>query len=290
VIEIRVNNVRASQFTDFLVGAGQPPLAVSLRPLQSGVQVVEWTVAPLGAQSGTVEPSKGTSQEFQFQPNVAAARAQLQTGSTRPNDPVGYRIAVTWKWTQESLVPGAGRTTAQSTATEEIEQDEPSILRQEYVDFGGQPPARDDLTLHQGEFNVGNYRYVVNLEDMQARFDGTVNAYQGRKVTVNNQTVRIPRDAEVRVKSAYRNPRRNVHAGSHFPITSHHVLGRALDLVPVTPVVVTVGKQQVTLDEHDVLYPALWGAASTQGHAIAEQGAIQVQVGSTNEDHIHVQW
>ena len=67
--------------------------------------------------------------------------------------------------------------------------------------------------------------------------------------------------------------------------------GRALDMVPVTPVTVVVSHHPVQLALHAHLYPALAAAANTQGHAIAESSAIDtVPVGSPNENHIHVEW
>jgi hypothetical protein len=205
-------------------------------------------------------------------------------------------------------------------ATAEIQQDERSILRQEYLDFGGTPPARANLIEHNGDFNVGNYTLVLNLTEMQTKFNHAVTTYRGRTVRVQGQNVLIPQSAGVRVTSAYRNPRRNVAAGSLFPITSRHVQGHAIDMAPVTPVTVTLpprpaaprqhapaapghhapaaprpqppaqAPQTVTLELHTHLYHALHAAANTQGRAIAEQGATPVPVGDRREDHIHLQW
>jgi hypothetical protein len=77
--------------------------------------------------------------------------------------------------------------------------------------------------------------------------------------------------------------------GSHH-VDSYHVLGRALDLVPATPVTVQVAGHPLHLDLHTHLFPALKDAAATQGKAIAETGPNQVDVDDPNADHIHVQW
>ena len=140
-----------------------------------------WAIKPLNKYSGTVNPSAGPSKELNFTPDVTWARATLRSGSRTPNVPVGYLISV--------VMPSGGR---QESAIEELQQDEQSILRQEYIDFAAQPvpagmqgqapppPARLALTLHPGQFNSGNYRYVVNLADMQARFSNIVSSYRGQ--------------------------------------------------------------------------------------------------------------
>jgi hypothetical protein len=279
VIEIQINNQAPADFTDFLVGAGQPAFDVSIRTTPDNAPL-RWTITPLNNDSGRVNPNRGTTRQFSFTPNVRSARRRLRTGSRQPNAAVGYRIEVV-------MTPQGA---AAETLTVEFEQDEHSILRQEYLDFGATPPARADIEAHDGDFNVGNYSLVLNLTVMQTRFNNTMGNYRGRTVRVNGQNVAIPQTATVTISSGYRNPRRNVAAGSQFPVGSRHVWGRALDLVPDTPVTVRVGNQDVTLGVHRHLYPALQAAAATQGTAIAEDGPIQVPLGSTREDHIHLQW
>jgi hypothetical protein len=288
-IQIQVGNKPPSQFCDFLVGDGQPPISVSIRTAPQAADVM-WGIKPSNKFSGTVDPSAGPSKESKFTPDATAARATLRSGSQTPNIPVGYLISV--------VMASNGR---QESTIEQILQDEKSILRQEYVDFAAQPipadmvgqppapPARSALTLHNGPFNKGNYQYVVNLGDMQARFDNIVSSYRGQSVTVNGQVVQIPQTAEVLLKSAYRNPQRNRFVGSHH-VNSFHVLGRAMDLVPATPVTVQVAGHPVHLGLHTHLFQALRAAAATQGTAIAETGPNQVPIGDPNEDHIHVQW
>jgi len=291
MIEIRVGNLMASQFCDFLIGVGQPPISVTIRTVPPEAAIM-WAIKPLNQYSGTVDPSAGSSKELRFTPDVSSARATLRAGSRTPNVPIGYLISVV-------LPTSGGR---QESAIEEIQQDEQSILRQEYVDFAAQPvpsamvglapapPARTALALHQGQFNKGNYRYVTNLPDMQARFNNIVNSYRGRNVIVNGQVVQIPQTAGVILYSAYRNPQRNRAVLSHY-LDSRHVTGRALDLAPVTPVTVHVAGHPVQLAPHVHLFPALAAAAATQGSAIAETNAINVvPVGDPNENHIHVQW
>jgi hypothetical protein len=288
-IQIQVGNQPPSQFCDFLVGTGQSPISVSIRTAPQAADVM-WEIKPSDKFSGTVDPSAGPSKESKFTPDAIAARATLRSGSQTPNIPVGYLISV--------VMASNGR---QESTIEQILQDEKSILRQEYVDFAAQPipadmvglppapPPRSALTLHLGAFNKGNYQYVVNLGDMQARFDNIVSSYRSQSVTVNGQVVQIPQTAEVLLKSAYRNPQRNRFVGSHH-VNSFHVLGRALDLVPATPVTVQVAGHPVHLGLHTHLFQALKAAAATQGTAIAETGPDQVPVDDPNADHIHVQW
>lgn len=294
-IQIQVGNHQPSQFCDFLVGAGQPPISVSIRTAPQAADVM-WGVKPSNKFSGTVDPSAGPSKESKFTPDATAARATLRSGSRTPNIPVGYLISV--------VMASNGR---QESTIEQILQDEKSILRQEYVDFAAQPippgasgapmvrqppapPPRSALTLHNGPFNTGNYQYVVNLADMQARFNNIVSSYRSQSVTVNGQVVQIPQTAGVTLGSAYRNPQRN-RAVLSVNLNSSHVLGRALDLIPATPVTVQVAGHPVHLDLHTHLFPALKAAAATQGTAIAETNATnQVQVGTATENHIHVQW
>jgi hypothetical protein len=288
-IQIQVGNQPPSQFCDFLVGDGQPAISVSIRTAPQAGEIM-WAIKPSNKFSGTVDPSAGPSKESKFTPDASAARATLRSGSRTPNVPIGYLIS--------AVMASNGR---QESTIEQILQDEKSILRQEYVDFAAQPipqgmvglppapPARSALTLHNGPFNVGNYQYVVNLADMQGRFNNIVSAYRSQSVTVNGQVVQIPQTAGVTVKSAYRNPQRNRSVGSHH-VNSFHVLGRALDLVPATPVTVQIAGHPVHLGLHTHLFQALAAAAATQGNAIAETGPNQVQLGDPNEDHIHVQW
>jgi hypothetical protein len=289
-IQIHVGNRPASQFGDFLVGTGQSPISVSIRTAPQAAGVM-WAIKPSNKYSGAVDPSAGPSKELNFTPDATAARAKLRTGSRTPNVPVGYIISV--------VMASNGRP---ESTLEQILQDEKSILRQEYVDFATQPlpanmvgqppdpPARSALMLHLGPFNTGNYQYVANLADMQARFNNIVSSYRGQPVTVNGQVVQIPQTAGVTLASAYRNPQRNRAIGS-VHLNSLHVLGRALDLIPATPVTVQVAGHPVHLGIHAHLFPALAAAAATQGTAIAETNATnQVAIGNSDENHIHVQW
>jgi hypothetical protein len=329
MIKILVNNLDPANLTDFLVGANQPAIAVNISTAPENASV-KWTITPLNAESGTVTPNQGTNKQFTFTPNVAAARAGLVTGSRSANTAVGYRIKVELTPTASPPVPvpaptptpAAAPTPAPGAATEtlsaDFQQDEQSILRQEYVDFSQPPPGRGDLSLHSGQFNWGNYRYVVNLAQMQARFNGSVTAYRGRNITIPappasppgshppggppvppptpggpptpaTVTVSIPATAGVTVTSAYRNPRRNLAAGSVHP-DSRHCRGHAIDMAPDTPQNVTVNGQNVALGLHESLYPALVAAAQTQGTAFTEHNATMTPTGDPTENHVHVQW
>lgn len=113
----------------------------------------------------------------------------------------------------------------------------------------------------------------------------------GSPLTVNNMPVFIPKMAQVKVASGYRNPRRNVAVGSKYPVTSKHTLGRALDLVPVQIDGVTTDGSIVALDIHKHLFPTLLQAArSVSSSSIGEDGATPVAIGDHSEDHVHIQW
>src|SRR5689334_16053445 len=113
MIDIRVGNQPPSQFCDFLVGALQPPISVTIRTSPPGAGVA-WTIRPLNAESGAVNPDTGSAKEFTFTPIVTTARAGLNSGSRKLNKAVGYLISV--------VMPVAGG--RQETAIGEIEQDE----------------------------------------------------------------------------------------------------------------------------------------------------------------------
>ncbi|MFT3776135.1 MAG: hypothetical protein QM820_63135 [Minicystis sp.] len=224
MIDVRFNDMVPKDFVDFLVGEGQPAINVTIK-VEPAPASISWEIKPQNKVSGTLKLAKGSATSFSIAPSVASARKALKSGSRTRNEAVGYTVTVTATHLNKSV----------ETGTFTITQDEISILRQEYIDFGGTPPARDRISLHEGSYNVGNYRYVVNLSELQDRHDRTISAYRGRAVKVGKTEVAVPSDASVTISSAYRNPRRNVAAGSKYPITSHHVQGTALDSGPRRP-------------------------------------------------------
>lgn len=276
-IEVRVNGQRPQDFHDFLVGPGQADLRVVITTRPAAAQV-EWTVHSINAESGTVLPGTGNGKMFLITPDVAAWRPTA--GSSRaPNDPVGYSIRV------EITSPGC-----EKEEMVRFEQDEISILRQEYVDYGCAVPARGDIgTEPVAGMNTGNYGVMV-LGELVDRFNRIEANYRGRSVNVGGVSVPIPDNARVRVGSAYRNPQRNRAVGSRFNC-SRHVLSQALDIVPTGPLRVTVGGVDFDLLVHDHLYPTLRDAGATEGAAICEdRPGDRVDCGDASEDHVHVQW
>lgn len=114
----------------------------------------------------------------------------------------------------------------------------------------------------------------------------------GSQLLSNGEPVFISPAATVHIESAYRNPRRNVEVGSKYPVTSKHVWGRAIDIVPTSGTQgVTPSGRTVPLRLHEHVYPTLLQAArSVSPASIGEDGAVQVIIGSPSEDHVHMQW
>jgi hypothetical protein len=216
---------------------------------------------------------------------------QWTKGSYTANSAISFEV------TAKVTISGAEIATHLSDANlGRLSQDETDRLRQEYYDYQIPVPARSEV-VHSlgGAYNGGNYGVQLSV-GLDRRYNAIVGAYRGRQVTVtvagHQYNATIPMDAAVTISSAYRNPQRNKIVGSVYP-DSAHTRGRALDLVPgAVSVTVNINGHAtvVALSLHQNLYPALRDAAATQGSAISEHGAVQVPVGDTTEDHIHVQW
>jgi hypothetical protein len=118
-------------------------------------------------------------------------------------------------------------------------------------------------------FNTGNYSLIVD-GGMDRAFTGTETAFQALTPA---GAVAPP----IGVSSGYRNPRRNVAAGSNFPVTSRHVLGTALDL--------TVPAANATP------WTRLRQAGDDAGNSsICERGPTQVPCTDATVDHVHISW
>jgi hypothetical protein len=289
--------VTAGQLHSF-VASDTITLQAVLIPPSEGVPV-KWTVEGLQAASGMKgfpaadgrpADAQGIS-TFEFTPsdNEAFVRNRQTTtwtnGSLKPNPPLGFEVIA-----RADLQGKALESRLSETGLGLLLQDEIDTLRQEYFDFRTVIPDRAIVLPSLGPgLNRGIYGVQLSV-NMPDHYDGIVRAYAGSSVVVDGQSVQIPAAAACIVTtSGFRNPRRNVAAGSIYPTSSRHILGRALDLQPVAVPVLVNGRRTV-LDLHRVLYPALHRAASTQGSAIAEKGADPVPVGDSREDHIHVQW
>ncbi|QLG44503.1 D-Ala-D-Ala carboxypeptidase family metallohydrolase [Costertonia aggregata] len=163
-----------------------------------------WEVEGVTDDDGTVdEVDNGQQDVYAFTPNPINRPTQRPV--TARNESIRYNVNAT--------ILGLRRVF-------ELEQDQIDILRQEYIDFATNfQPGRDNAYLDNGNWNVGNYDYIIT-ESNDNHFDAIYNAI------VNNWTSRGYTDNIV-VSSAYRNPRRNPGAQN-----SRHLRGLALDIYP----------------------------------------------------------
>ncbi|MDJ0658213.1 MAG: Ig-like domain-containing protein [Crocosphaera sp.] len=249
------NGLEASEFVDFLVGNGQPPISVTITTDPPNA-TVEWIITPVNNESGTVSNNQGTSKQFSFSPDVTGVRPT--GGSRTANDAIEYRLAVTVTHDGETL-----------TREVNIMQDTRAILRQEYLDYGLEIPALNivgeaqSTTNFQGiEFSRNsNYSPLVLNNGMQEIAQGIRDGY-GAAIIVN---------------SAYRNPQRNRAVGG--VLRSVHQSGGAVDLRPSTNSVenkVSLYRAAVNLDP---------------GLVLLEQGPRQLLPGNwnpPNADHTFV--
>jgi peptidase M15-like protein len=250
-------------------------------PTDAGVAAhpINWTVTPVSANAGNGNPHTAANQaNFTFTPNPTH---RLTTGSRTANDAIEYRVE-------------AAAGTAKASVN--LVQDETDIIRQEYVDFGAGPPARSDIvTPSIATYNTGNYTLIVDKGMDNAR-TGTETAFATLTQAAAPHPPAAPTDAGVApdagagpdagvapvpvpaigVSSGYRNPRRNVAAGSVLATGSQHVWGRALDL--------TVAGANATL------WTRLRQAGQDAGNtvSICEIGPNQVACTATGVNHVHI--
>ncbi|WP_169977617.1 D-Ala-D-Ala carboxypeptidase family metallohydrolase [Tautonia rosea] len=290
--------------TNTFIATDEIILHAKVEGARAGTQVL-WSVQGMDAAANvggfptnvvTTADADGVAR-FGFTPAtnqslVNDRRTNWTRGSRRANPPMSFEV------TAKLTIDGSdfAETSLSDANLGALTQDETDRLRQEYFDYNIPVPRRSEVVASLGPgFNRGNYGVQLSV-GLDTRYRAILAAYRGRPVTVNinGQSYRtaIPASAPVTISSGYRNPQRNRAIGSRYP-DSKHTRGRALDLVPsLVQVVVLVNgsPMRVTLPLHQVLYPALYAAASSQGTAIAEQGARPVPVGDPRENHIHVQW
>jgi hypothetical protein len=215
---------------------------------------VNWTVTGVSANAGNGNPHTARNKaQFSFKPNPSN---RPRTGSRSPNNPIEYKV---------DAEAGGG------SSSFSLIQDETDIIRQEYIDLGPRtPPARSSIvTPTIATYNTGNYSLIVD--------GGMDNALTNTEAEFQTLTPQAQVAPAISVSSGYRNPRRNVAAGSQFPVTSRHVLGTALDL--------TVPAATATL------WARLRLAGANAGNSsICEDGPIQVSCSNPNVDHVHIQW
>ncbi len=278
-------------------------LGASVTGVPSGTQVF-WTVQGSGAAADvsgfptnvvTTTDADGVA-TFRFTPSdnqalVTNRRTVWSQGSDKQNPAICFQVIASMNVNGKRF-----ESRLSDTNLGDLKQDETDCLRQEYYDYDIPVPARSEVVPSLGlGYNAGNYGVQLSV-GLDARYNAILAAYRGRQVTVTiagqRYNTSIPDNAPVTISSGYRNPQRNRYVGSRIP-ESRHTRGSALDLVPsLVQVIIMVNgsSRRVTLPLHEVLYPALQAAASTQGIAIAEQGARQVPVGDLRENHIHVGW
>ncbi|MFO0612707.1 MAG: hypothetical protein U0414_08980 [Polyangiaceae bacterium] len=200
----------------FLVGQGR---SISVRVAAPVGASATWKVTPIGTHSGTIKTSTGSGSEFEFTPEVT--NTQRPTSASRsPNPPVEYDI--------EATVVVAGTT---YTKKERITQDERDIIRQEFLDqrmwrsgFELHIPYRNRLVETTIPELRGNYTLILDsavshlLEATTAELAST-SADLGVELS------------GITVSSGWRNPRRNLAAGSKI-VNSNHQHGGAVDMQP----------------------------------------------------------
>lgn len=251
--------------TSFL--ADQSKLSFEVKINKRGVDpnTANWTVTGKSTDSVNGNPNTANNTStFCFTPNPTN---RPTTGSRVPNDPIKYTIQVTVGGLTETL---------------DLEQDEIDIIRQEYVDFGTTPPTRAKIIKPTNpQFNKGNYNLIVD-NGMQHALTNTIQQFQ-----ILSATPSIP---TVTVSSGYRNPRRNVEAGSLYPIDSRHVWGSALDL-------------EVSI-ANATTWTNLRQAGQNAGYSsICEKSSKKCKCDGTDKDptdptghnflipnHVHIQW
>ena len=274
------NTFLSTDQIDFTVQATGAPNASAL------VGQTAWTVQGVSANSGNGNPNRAVNQaNFSFTPNPTN---RPNTGARVPNDPIEYRV--------EAKVGGA-------TAIFDLSQDETDIIRQEYVDLGPVvPPQRPNIVIPTiPAFNTGNYNLIVDMG-----MNNTLNATQTQFQTLTQQAAMpapgvappaggaaapalgvappgagvaapAPPIPVIGVTSGYRNPRRNVAAGSQFPVGSRHVWGSALDLI--------------VAGANATLWDRLRQAGNNAGNtSICEVGPTQVNCADPRVNHVHIQW
>jgi hypothetical protein len=239
---------------------------------------VNWTVTGVSPNAGNGNPHTATNKtSFAFTPNPTH---RLKTGSRSPNDPIEYRVDATAGTSKASL---------------DLTQDETDIIRQEYVDFGAGPPARSDIvTPSIATYNTGNYNLIVDMGMDNARTSTETEFATLTQAAAPHPPAAAPGDAGVGadggaaqqpppvpvpaigVSSGYRNPRRNVAAGSVIGTHSSHVRGRALDL--------TVAGANATL------WARLRQAGDNAGNSVSicEIGPTQVHCNRAGVNHVHI--
>ena len=217
----------------FLIGedASGSNRTLSVRVAEPAGASASWEITPLGAHSGTIEKRTGTGKQFDYTPTVTQSQRPI-TGSRSPNPPVQYQI--------KARITQGGAT---QEIVEVVTQDERDIIRQEYVDFR---TWRTGFTLH---IPYRNRIVPPTRAEMRGNYQLVVDSAMTALLTATEAAL----GARINVSSGWRNPRRNIAAGSKVP-NSNHQHGGAVDMQPV-------GQRQMTGATRRAAYLALYNAA-----------------------------
>jgi Peptidase M15 len=281
-------------------------LQATISPATSGV-AVNWMVVPLGdissetigwPQNETNYTIDGVS-TFSFSPSsnntfdIDRNSFWTQGGETA-NKPIEFDIIA------ECVIGGITTQSKLSTTSLGIlQQDDIDTLRQEYVDYQEATiPCRSGVVSTQQtqdgqNLNNGNYNNIQLSVNLSANYTTILNAYRGSTYMVNGQSYTVPMNAPLVITSGFRSPQHNTAIGSVHP-NSKHCYGRALDLKPKA-IYLPINGGRIRLGRDTFWFPALQAAAGVVAtdpshQPIAETGCCPVLLGTSTEDHIHVQW
>jgi hypothetical protein len=197
----------AADTFQFLVGQDRK-IGVRFQSTQELVGATyTWSVRPIGTHSGTVAQVTETTPQIEFQPAVTGLQRPVD-GSRTANPAIRYEVHVD---------VALGELAASRTAV--IVQDEPSVIRQEYLDFRTfkvgftlEVPERAVIVMPTHDiYRRGNYQHIVD-----------------RNAVVGYERTLAAFGAPLTITSMWRNPRRNVAVNG--TVNSRHQLGEAVDM------------------------------------------------------------
>jgi len=230
VIKTTVNGVEPEVFAEtFLVHPTQPePLKVVIvtEPNEAKVQ---WTLEPTQF-SGTVALTQGETKDFVFTPQKNMTRPpRHKKGQTDENPPIKFLLTV--KATTEV---GPGVLGDITTVKFEITQKPRAVLRQEYYDYGIEPPSHelvaaltdDESTPIKADSFIATSNYAKHNLAVKGGMQQIAVAVQKKF------------GSKIQITSAFRNPQRNCAVGGALPNLikktggSVHQSGGAVDMCP----------------------------------------------------------
>lgn len=209
-IVIRFSGREATDFSDFLVGHAQPPIAFEIATDPTEATVL-WRITPVGEQSGSIATPEGTSKAFSFAPTFGPFDRPT-AGSRQPNAPISYRVTVLAEH------PLEGTANVEVVITQNLR----AVLRQEYVDYRLQVPDLGivDTAVATANFTVEEFSHLNNYAPLVVN-GGMQDIAQRTRDTYGRPIV---------LTSTYRNPQRNRAVGGAQ--RSVHQSGGAVDMTP----------------------------------------------------------